>query len=405
MLWIVNSCSASPMAKTPPVHAGHAHAEGVGRGLGQGGDVVGHPPLVQMTEALVAGRDDRLDLEVGGEGSGRDPLGRRPVVGSVAVVHASPRRSMPMRHTTTPAPRTCRMVRPARYVGSPTSVRSSCVIAGSSAMPLRRWRSHTLRSFSSSGESLSMRNWLSERGLVEVDADVVGRPDREVGPRGAQHGPQRDLGRRDQVDVCLDRQLQHELAVLALADLQEGALVRGTDVVALGIHQEDVGRLVPDVAAEDERCRAVGPHLAERFFVPGRHLPAQAPEVQRRLEEMADRGQALGPLSGRQVAAPCGRGPPGWWPGSRPTQSRTGGRRRAGARASCGRCRRRRRPRSCGCRPGRACPRGGAGPGSRSTASSSLRAALVGGSDGRPANIPVRPNGARSRPGGAGLCL
>ena len=130
-------------------------------------------------------------------------------------------------------------------------------------------------------------------GAVDVDPDVVGRSDGQVGPRRAHHGAQRDLGRGDEVDVGLDGQLQHELAVLALADLEEGALVGGADVIALGVHEEDVGRLGPHVAPEDEGRRAVGPDLLERLLVRARDLVAQASQVQRRLEEMADGRQAL----------------------------------------------------------------------------------------------------------------
>ena len=57
--------------------------------------------------------------------------------------------------------------------------------------------------------------------------------------------PQGDLGRRLEVDVCLHGQLEHELAVLALADLEERPIVRGTDVIALGVDQQDVRGVRP----------------------------------------------------------------------------------------------------------------------------------------------------------------
>ena len=44
MLWMVKSCFGVADGEDPPVHADHAHAEGLGRGFGQGGDVVGHLP-------------------------------------------------------------------------------------------------------------------------------------------------------------------------------------------------------------------------------------------------------------------------------------------------------------------------------------------------------------------------
>ncbi len=200
----------------------------------------------------------------------------------------------------------------------------------------------------------------------------------------------------------LDRQLQHELPVLALPDLQEGPVVRGADVVAFGVHEEDVGRLVADMAPQDEGRRAVGPHLARappcaRRPPPGSGARGRAPP---RTGGRPWPGSRSPPR--RRGHGPCGRGPPAWSPGCRPTRSRTGDRGRVRARASCGTCRRRRRPRSCGCRPGRACPRGGAGPGSRSTASSSLRVAQVGDSDGRPGEptrSADRPPGPEASPG------
>jgi hypothetical protein len=48
------------------------------------------------------------------------------------------------------------------------------------------------------------------------------------------------------------------LAALALADLEEGPLLGGADLVALGVDQEDVGGLAGDLAAQDEGRRPVG---------------------------------------------------------------------------------------------------------------------------------------------------
>jgi hypothetical protein len=67
-----------------------------------------------------------------------------------------------------------------------------------------------------------------------------------------------DLHRRHQVDVCAHRQLEHELAALALADLEEGPLLGCADLVALGVDQDDVGGLAGDLAAQDEGRRPVG---------------------------------------------------------------------------------------------------------------------------------------------------
>ena len=92
----------------------------------------------------------------------------------------------------------------------------------------------------------------------------------------------------------LDRQLEHELAVLALADLQERALVGGADVVALRVDEEDVGPLAADLAAEDERGGPVGADA-----LPARRGARRAtsrlsrPDVERGLEEVVDGRQAL----------------------------------------------------------------------------------------------------------------
>ncbi len=237
-------------------------------------------------------------------------------------------------------------------------------------MALSRWRSHTSMSRASSGESAVTRN--SSRWRVSSSRqqrDVVGRPDGQVGPGGAHHRGERDLGGRGQVDVALHRQLEHELAVLALADLQEGPVVGGPDVVALRVDEEDVGRLVPDLPAEDEGGGAVRAGRRQRGLVVRADRPPEPTDVQRGLEQVVrpwpgSRARPAGPGRAR-----CGRAPPAWWPGCRPTRARRPGRAPGAARGACGRCRRCRCPRSCGCRPGRRVPRRGGGRGSRSWAS------------------------------------
>jgi hypothetical protein len=75
MLWMVNSCSASPTMKSRPWTPATATPEGLGRGFGEGGDVVGHAPLVDVAKAVVAPRDDRPYVRVGRERPRRHPLG------------------------------------------------------------------------------------------------------------------------------------------------------------------------------------------------------------------------------------------------------------------------------------------------------------------------------------------
>ena len=171
MLWMVNSCSASPMAKTPPVHAGHAHAEGVGRGLGQGRDVVGHLPLVQVGGSARSPprRSPAPPRPTGGSRS-------RPARGRAAPAEALPSSIASPRCCRSPIGRACpsdRRREPALRSSGPLRrvVDFGQVVLGDGAgarrCRCRRWRSHTLRSFSSSGESLSMRNWLSVRDSLK----------------------------------------------------------------------------------------------------------------------------------------------------------------------------------------------------------------------------------------------
>ena len=88
----------------------------------------------------------------------------------------------------------------------------------------------------------------------------------------------------------MHRELEHELAVLALADLQERALVGDADVVALGVDEQEVGALAGDLAAEDERRRR---RVAERRPVPLVDLAAEPPDVDRRLVQVRHGRQAL----------------------------------------------------------------------------------------------------------------
>ncbi len=122
MLWMVNSCWASPISKMRPRTPTTTHAEGLGRGFGQGGNVVGDLSFAHVAKALVARFDDGADGLVGRERSRGDPrqggflvgmLGQR--VGQLlgprrSVVHARPLvRSCPVT-TRDPGPGLCRRV-------------------------------------------------------------------------------------------------------------------------------------------------------------------------------------------------------------------------------------------------------------------------------------------------------
>jgi hypothetical protein len=57
----------------PAVNPGNAHAEGAGRRLGQGRNVVRDGPFVEMAEALVAGGDEGLHVSIGRKRASRYP--------------------------------------------------------------------------------------------------------------------------------------------------------------------------------------------------------------------------------------------------------------------------------------------------------------------------------------------
>ena len=91
-------------------------------------------------------------------------------------------------------------------------------------------------------------------------------------------------------DLRVHRELEHELAVLALADLQEGSLVGHADVVAFGVDEEESGRspvICPptmNVAVADD---------PERRPVSLADLAAESTDVDRGFVQVRDRGQAL----------------------------------------------------------------------------------------------------------------
>ena len=73
----------------PPANPGNAHAEGAGRSGGEGGNVVGDGPLVEMEKALVAGGDEGLDVSIGREYAGRYAFGLRRIAGEGIVALAA----------------------------------------------------------------------------------------------------------------------------------------------------------------------------------------------------------------------------------------------------------------------------------------------------------------------------
>jgi len=83
--------------------------------------------------------------------------------------------------------------------------------------------------------------------LVEIEADVVGGPTERLAAAVLSMEPAR-FWPRPRSTCASTASSNMKLAVLALADLQEGAVVGDPDVVALGIDEEDVGLLVADVA-------------------------------------------------------------------------------------------------------------------------------------------------------------
>ena len=128
---------------------------------------------------------------------------------------------------------------------------------------------------------------------VAVHREVVGRADRQVRPGGAHHRAECHLDRIVHVDLRVHGELQHELAVLALADLQERSLVGHADVVALGVHERQVRTLAGDLTTEDERRRGVGTDRAEAGAVALDDLLAELADVQRSLVQVVHGGQAL----------------------------------------------------------------------------------------------------------------
>ncbi len=150
MLWMVNSTSASPMAKTPPPTPATQTPKASGGAVRQRRDVVGHPPLSEIAEPVVPLGHERLYLVGRREVSGRDSLYPRTVAGRLCRLRSA---SSVLRLIVG-------SVGSVGYGAAGTSVTSSSVIAGNSAMPRSRCRSHTSRILPSSGESLSMRNSL-----------------------------------------------------------------------------------------------------------------------------------------------------------------------------------------------------------------------------------------------------
>ena len=198
------------------------------------------------------------------------------------------------------------------------------------------FRSQTSRSSPRTGESAVIRCSSS------VEACRCGRrPRRRAGrPRGSRARCSSSSRARSCVDVTRsmcgeDRDVEHELAVLALADLEERPVVGGPDVVALGVHEQDVRRRVADLAAEDERRGAVGPDARR-----GARAPTSGSAGRRRAPPRTGarrwRGsRARRPSRGRRRS---GRAPPGSWRGCRPTGGRRAGPAPAGRRGASGTC-------------------------------------------------------------------
>src|SRR5580700_7715743 len=74
----------------PPLNPGDTHAEGAGRRRCEGRNIVRDGALVEIKIALVAGRDEGLDVSIGREHPGRHSLGLRTVIGERAAVHIDP---------------------------------------------------------------------------------------------------------------------------------------------------------------------------------------------------------------------------------------------------------------------------------------------------------------------------
>ena len=135
---------------------------------------------------------------------------------------------------------------------------------------------------------------------VSVHAEVIRRPDRDVGVGRADHRAQRDLDRRLHVDLGVHGELEHELAVLALTDLKERSLIRDVDVVALGIEHMRSGRSPVIWPPRMNVAVADSPSEAQCRWVTSR---LSLPDVDRRFVERRHRGQAFVLARGREVRA------------------------------------------------------------------------------------------------------
>ena len=138
--------------------------------------------------------------------------------------------------------------------------------------------------------------------VVVIHREIERRTDRQVGSRGAQHRAECDLRRDLDVGTYQRGDLQPELAELRLTDLQERPGLRRADVVALRVHEEDLRVCALDLAAEDERRRAVGARRRQGLTVARHDLAADSAEIERRFEEVVDRRQGLAPVGCGQVA-------------------------------------------------------------------------------------------------------
>jgi hypothetical protein len=63
--------------------------------------------------------------------------------------------------------------------------------------------------------------------------------------------------------------------------------------VPLGVHEQDVGTFAGDLAAQDERRRAVGPGGGQSLAMLVGHRAAEPADVERGIAKVAEGGQAL----------------------------------------------------------------------------------------------------------------